>query len=350
MKGKAMTGQHVGIAGTGIYLPKGRMTAQQLAKATKGVWSESAVREKLGINQKTMPSDPKTDGTQEMGALAALDCLKNTGTDPKDIDVILCIGEEWKEYPLTTSALYIQDRIGAVNAWGIDVQNRCCTCVSAMKIAKDMLLADDEISTIMVAGGYRNGDFLDYTDRNMSMMYNLGAGGGAILLKKNYGKNLLLGSHILSDGSLARTAGVQIGGTAEPITIENLEEAKVSLRLFEPEKMKNRLNEVSARNWMTCIEKSLEKSHLTLSDLNYLAILHIKRSGHLGMLKDLGLSQEQSIYLEDYGHIGQIDQILSLHLALEQGKVKDGSVICMLAAGIGYVWAANIIKWGPEGI
>lgn len=65
------------------------------------------------------------------------------------------------------------------------------------------------------------------------------------------------------------------------------------------------------------------------------------------MLKSLGLTEDQSIYLEDYGHIGQIDQILSLHLALEQGKVKPGSVVCMLAAGIGYVWAANIIKWGP---
>jgi len=344
-----MTKHHVGIVGTGIYLPEGRMTAAEIAAQTKGVWSEDAIREKLGINVKTMPQDPVMDGTQEMGALAALDCLKNTGVDAKEIDVILCIGEEWKEYPLTTSALYIQDRIGAVNAWGIDVQNRCCTCVSAMKIAKDMMLADDEISTVLVVGGYRNCDFLDYTDRHMSMMYNLGAGGGAILLKKNYGKNLLLGSHILSDGSLARTAGVEIGGHTKPITCENLEEAKRSLRLFEPEKMKARLNEVSAQNWVTCIEKSLEKSRLALSDIDYLAILHIKRSGHLGMLKSLGLTEDQSIYLENHGHIGQIDQILSLHLALEKGKVKDGSVVCMLAAGIGYVWAANIIKWGPKG-
>ena len=46
------------------------------------------------------PTADKSDGTQEMGALAALDCLKNTGVDPKSIDVILCITEEWKEYPI----------------------------------------------------------------------------------------------------------------------------------------------------------------------------------------------------------------------------------------------------------
>jgi 3-oxoacyl-[acyl-carrier-protein] synthase-3 len=110
--------------------------------------------------------------------------------------------------------------------------------------------------------------------------------------------------------------------------------------------MKDRLNEVSMPIFMDCISKELEKSHLTLDNITYLAMLHIKRSGHHYMLDSLKLTDEQSIYLENYGHIGQIDQILSLHLAVNCGKVKDGSVICMLAAGIGYVWAANIIRWG----
>jgi len=335
---------NVGIVGLGIYIPEKVMTAAQISEATLGVWSEQAIIEKLGIVQKTIPSDE--DGTQEMGARAALDCLAKTGVDPSEIDVILCFGEEWKEYPLTTSALYIQDRIKAVNAWGVDVQNRCCTSVTALKMAKDMLIADDDIQTILVCGGYRNGDFVDFTDRNMSMMYNLGAGGAAILLKKNYNKNLLLGSHIIADGSLARTAGVEIGGTCRPITKDNVDEAYKSLRLMQPDVMKNRLNEVSQQNWLTCINRAFEKSKISKSELGYLAILHIKRSGHLGMLKDLGLTEDQSIYLENYGHIGQVDQILSLALALEKGKVVNGTVVCMLAAGIGYVWAANVIRWG----
>lgn len=335
---------NVGIAGTGIYIPDKYMTASEIAKTTNGVWSEEAVFQKLGIRKKPIPGD--MDGTQEMGAMAALDCLKNANIKAEEIDVVLCIGEEWKEYPLTTSALYIMGRIGAVNAWGIDVQNRCCTTVSALKIAKDMLVSDDSINTIMIAGGYRNGDFVDYTDKNMSMMYNLAAGGGAIILKKNYGKNLLLGSHIIGDGTLARAAGVEIGGITNPINSTNIEEASKSLRLMDPVGMKNRLNEVSMPNWYKCIDKAFEKSGIKKSELDYLAILHMKRSAHMDMLKELNLSEEQSIYLEDYGHIGQIDQILSLHLGLEQGKIKDGSVISMIAAGIGYVWAANVIKWG----
>ena len=335
---------NVGIVGTGVYLPKKIMTAAEIAAATGGTWSEDAVRSKLGINQKYIAGPD--EGTQEMGALAAIKCLENTGVDPKEIDLILCMGEEWKEYPLTTSALYIQDRIGAVNAWGIDVQNRCCTCVSAMKIARDMMVADDTINTVLIAGGYRNGDFVDYTDKDMSMMYNLSCGGGAILMKKNYGKNLLLGSKIIADGSLSRTAGVEIGGIAKPFTPENVDEGYRSLRLLDAKKMKDRLNIVSMPNWYRCIDESLAQAGLERKDIDYLDILHIKRSGHRGMLADLGLTEENTIYLEDYGHIGQVDQILSLELAIEQGKVKPGSVVCMIAAGIGYVWSANIIRWG----
>jgi len=335
---------NVGVAGLGIYIPESRMRATEISKATKGVWSEDAVINKLGIVQKPIPDE--NDGTQEMGAKAAIEALKDAKINASEIDVILCMGEEWKEYPLTTSALYIQDKIGAVNAWGIDVQNRCCSTVSALKMARDMLVADDEINVVMIVGGYRNGDLVDYTDTSASMLFNLSAGGGAIILKKNLAKNLLLGSHIKADGSFARDAGVEIGGINKPFTADNIAKGYRSLRLMNAEHMKNGLNAISMPNWYECIDSALAKSGLTRADIDYVALLHFKKSMHDIMLKDLGLSEDQSIYLSDYGHMGQIDQILSLKLALDAGKVVDGSNVLLVAAGIGYVWSASVIKWG----
>lgn len=341
-----MSMRTVGIVGTGIYIPETFMTAKEISESTHGTWTEDAVIHKLGFTKKPVPGPE--DGTQEMGVRAALDCLKRTGIDPLEIDVVLCMGEEWKEYPLTTSAIYIQEKIGATNAWGIDIQNRCCTTVTAMKIAKDMLVADESIQTIMICGGYRNGDFVDYSDKDMSMMFNLGAGAGAILLKADYPRNVLLESHIMSDGSMARDAGVEIGGIAKPITDENQKEAYKSLRLMDAEHMKNRLNDISMKNWMNCIDQAFSKSKVDKKELDYLAVLHFKASMHKHMLDLLGLNEEQSIYLSEYGHIGQVDQILSLHLAIESGKLKNGSVVSMIAAGIGYAWAANVIIWGER--
>jgi 3-oxoacyl-[acyl-carrier-protein] synthase-3 len=334
----------VGIVGTGIYIPEGRMTAKQISEATKGVWAEQAVIEKLGIREIVVPGP--NDGTQEMGVKAGLDALKNTGIDPKSIDLILCIGEEWKEYPLTTSGIYIQEQIGATNAWAIDVQQRCGTTVAAMKIAKDMMIADEDIKTVMIVGGYRNGDFIDFTDPSVSFMYNLSAGAGALIMKKNYGRNQLLGTHIVTDGTLARDAGVEYGGICKPINKDNADYAYKSLRVFHEKHMKDRLNEVSMTNWMHCINRAFEKSGMDICQLGYLAGLHFKRSMYESMVKELGLTMDQTIYLENYGHLGQVDQILSLHLALQQGKLKKGTIVSMIAAGIGYAWGANVIHWG----
>ena len=214
-----------------------------------------------------------------------------------------------------------------------------------MKMAKDMLLADNEMNMVLVCGGYRNCDLIDYTDKGLSFMYDLACGGGAILLKKNHGKNLLLGTHLMSDGSVVHTCGAKIGGIANPANAENVGELN-RLRLMDSAKMKGLLNTVSMPNWLHCIDEALRKSGMTRADIDFLDVLHMKRSGHLGLLAELGLSEDQSIYLEHYGHVGQIDQILELKLALDAGKVKEGSVVSMIAAGIGYTWAANVIRWG----
>jgi len=209
-----------------------------------------------------------------------------------------------------------------------------------------MMIADETLKTVMIVGGYRNGDFIDYEDSSVSFMYNLSAGAGAMLLKRDHPVNHILGTHIITDGSMARDAGVKYGGTAFPINESNLSIAYKSLKVFDEKHMKDRLNEVSMPNWFQCIDKAFEKSGVDKSELGFLCCLHFKRSMYEYMLQELKLTSDQSIYLEKFGHIGQIDQILLLHLAQQEGKLKPGTIISMIAAGIGYAWGANVIRWG----
>ncbi len=334
---------HVGITGIGVYIPEGRMSAEEIAEKTEGEWEPWAVKEKLGIKEKVVPGE--NDGTQAMGVAAAREAVESADVDPKDIDIVLGIGEEWKEYPLTTSSIYIQEQVGAKNAWAIDVQQRCGTTVAALKLAEDLLLGNQEYNKVLIAGGYRNIDLVDYSDPELSMMYNLAAAGGALIVEKNCKRNVLEGTHLISDGSMARDVGVKVGGVAEPATPENAEEA-YTLRMFDVEHMKTRLEEVSIDNWLYCIEQAFSKAGRSQEEMDYLAVLHFKPSMHEFLLDQLNLSSDQTTYLDNYGHTGQIDQILSLKLGLENGKVKPGSIISMISAGIGYAWAANVIKWG----
>ncbi|MDR2939281.1 MAG: 3-oxoacyl-ACP synthase [Clostridiales bacterium] len=331
----------VGIAGFGIYLPENIQTAEYISNKS-GIPLDVVVN-KFGINKKTVPGPE--DGTMEMGVKAALDCIKNTGTDPLNIDLIVCIGEEHKEFPLTTSGIYIQEKIGAKNAWAFDIAARCGTAIVALKTAKSLIESDPKINTALIVGGYRNGDFIDYENPRVSFMYDLAAGGGACLLKKDYGRNEILESSIITDGSFARDVGVIYGGTVNPVTSENAHLVYKSLDVMDSEHMKSGLAEKSMPNFVKVIRDCVKDSGYEMSDVSYLAMLHMKKSAHDGILKDLGLNSSSSIYLNDYGHLGQIDQILSTKLALEQNMLKDG-IMVWVSAGIGYIWDACAIKWG----
>lgn len=332
----------VGIVSIGTYLPEERMTGKQIAELS-GIPQE-IVESKMGIKQKPIPGEH--DHTAHMGTLAAKRAIAKAGIDPKEIDVVIYFGEEHKEYLLWTAGIKIQEEIGATNAYAFDIQQRCGTAVMAIKLAKDMMIADDHIHTVLLVGGYRNVDFIDYTNPRTRFMYNLAAGGGAILLKKGVEQNLVLESRIITDGSFSEDVAVPVGGTRSPLTPELLQERRFYLDVMDPEGMKERLEKKSMDNFIKVIRESVERSGYQVTDIDYLAILHMKRSAHDYVLNELGLSQEQSIYLEDYGHIGQIDQILSLELALEEGKVKAGDLIVFVSAGIGYAWDAVTIRWG----
>lgn len=342
----------VGLVGYGLYLPSTWMTAEALSEATEGRWAPNAIRDKLGFHRKPVPGPD--DGTQEMAVRAALDCLERCGDyDPNRIDLILCVGEEYKEYPLTTSGIYVQEKIGAHRAWAIDVQQRCNSTVAALRLAKAMIRSEPDIRSVLIVGGYRNGDLIDYRDNPASFMFNLGAGAGAFLVEGGLEKNLLLGNHIVTDGSLSRDTGVRYGGTVQPIEYlpdevldELRREGNRSLTVFDPPHMKSRLEEVSMPNWLTCLDRALEQSGATRADIGYLNLLHFKRSMYHHMLQTLELSESQSTYLEAYGHLGQVDQMLSLDEGLKRGRVKEGELMVMLAAGIGYVWGAQVVRWG----
>ncbi|ARU62888.1 hypothetical protein CBW65_19325 [Tumebacillus avium] len=332
----------IGIVSTGTYLPQTYQTSEEIAKLS-GLPQE-VIETKLGFSKKPVPGPD--DHTCQMGIRAAQQALKKGGVDPRTIDLVIYIGEEHKEYPLWTAGIKLQEAVGAVNAFAFDLQQRCGTMVLAIKVAKDMMTSDPEINTVLLAGGYRNGDFIDYTNPRTRFMYNLGAGGAAVILKKGHEQNLVLQSHILTDGSFSEDVAVVAGGTKHPITAEALEQRLNYLDVMDPAGMKARLEQKSMDNFLKVIHRSLEKSGYAAQDLGYLAILHMKRSAHQYVLRELGLQEEQSYYLSEYGHIGQCDQILSLELGLSSGRLRPGAVTVLVSAGIGYAWDACTVRWG----
>jgi len=345
-----MGGVKAGVVATAHYLPPDVMTSAEISEASGlPLW---VVEEKLGITRKHVAT-PDTH-PNEMAAIAARECIEKADIDPTEIDVLLCTTEEWKEYCLWTAGIDLAHEIGATNAWGMDLHMRCATTVSAIKMARSLMADDPDVNTVMIAGGYVVSRFIDFTNPRTSFLFNIGAGAGAMLVKRDWPFNRVLGSHLMSDGSMARHVIVPSSGTIHHPTDRAVAGGEFYFDLVEPDSMKNRLNEVSMGNWMHCVDEALRKSGArpdgmpyTRDDVGYLDMLLVKPSAHRDMLERLGLTEDRSTYLGSIGHIGEQDTIISIDEGLRTGALRDGDVVAMVGAGIGYVWAAGILHWGP---
>ena len=339
----------MGIVSTGTYFPATYITAEEIAEQSG--MPEWVVKEKLGIERKFI-ADPKVH-PNEMAAIAARKAIEKAGIDPLDIDVVLCTTEEWREYLLWTTAIDLAYEIGATNAWGIDVHTRCATTIAALKLAKGLMASDPTISTILIGGGYANSHFINFSDTDTSFLFNIGAGAGAMIVKRDWLENQVLGMHLIADGSVSRNVIVPASGTIQHPTDEAVSAGGYKFRIVEPEAMKAHLGEVSIRNWLACVDKSLEMSvnksdgsPFTRADIDFFNMTLVKPSAHQEMLGHLGLTEEQSVYLSSVGHIGEQDAIINIEAGIEQGRLNPGNTMAIIAAGIGYVWAGAIVQWG----
>lgn len=327
------------LQGLGVYLPVPRMSSAEIAAAS-GL-PEWVVRDKLGIHQK--PVAGPDDHPARMGGWAAAQALKDASLEATQLEVVISITDEHKDYPVWTSAPLIAQMVGADRAWCFDLNQKCASFVTALAVAEGLFASRPEVQNILIAGGYRNGDLIDFSDEAVRFMYDLAAGGAAAVLRREGGGLKLLASSLKTDPTLANTVRVPVGGTVTPLNSANADQYK--LRVAEPELMKTRLEQVSMPGFMEVIQGALGQAGYTAADLDYLALLHMKPSAHKAMLEGLGLSESQTIYLSEYGHLGQLDPILSLKLAKEAGKIGVGSLVALATAGVGYHWGAAVLRW-----
>jgi 3-oxoacyl-[acyl-carrier-protein] synthase-3 len=331
-----------GILSLATYVPRAYHDADYIAARCET--PAEIIRTKLGWYQKNVPGPG--DGTVAMGVKAARKALYYAKLDPSDIDLVIWSGEEIKEYRSWPAGPKVQKELSLNKAWSFDMQQRCGTTLVAMKLARDMIRSDNRINTVLIASGYRNSDLIHYPNPRVRWMYYLAAGGAACIVQRNCPRNRILEGHFISDGTFAWDVYVPQGGSAEPVTPEGLREGKQYLDVMDPEGMKARLDKLSLRNWLACIDRALEKSGYRRKDIDYLATLLVKRSAHDYLMEQLGLDPGQTRYLAEFGHHGQNDQILSLELAIEEGRLKAGDLVLMISAGIGYAWDALTLRWG----
>ncbi len=329
----------VSLAATAAYLPEHWMTAAEVGERS-GI-PEAVIVEKFGLRGKHIAATD--EHVSDLSVRAANALLEESGVDPGEIDVVMYYGSMWKDYSVWQAAPWIAHRIGASRAYAVEYDNVSCGTPVALRIARDMLLAEDELRTILVVAACRESYLLDYENERSRFMFNFGDGAVAGLLVKDGGRNELLGCHGVTDGAFSLQVKVPSGGSVSPNGGYRF------LDVQDPAVMKSGLDKVSLGNFVLAARGALERSGgATFDDIGYVCGIHMKPSMHRALLAELGVDESRAAYLDDTGHMSGVDSLLALDRAARAGELRDGELVLLLAAGTGYTWAASVVRWGDD--
>lgn len=304
---------------------------------------QDVIEKKMGIIKKCRA--PLDCHPSQMAINAAKMALE--GIDPDSIDLVIWTGSEYKDYHVWSAGIFVQRELGLRKAWAFDMAARCSSNVVGLKIAKNMMMADRKIKRVLLCGGHRTGDLVNYKDPTSRFLYNLSDGGAAMVVERSDKEefNPILEASILTDGDFSLDVIIPGGGTKKR-SRDGLEEFDTYLTCPDIQGMRERLADRSIENFLHVIKESATES--MDKPIDYLALLHMKKSAHDAIVDGLELKAEQSIYLDHYGHFGAPDQVLSLGLAERRGFLKKGDHVNLASAGIGYTWSALSLRWDGD--
>ena len=199
----------ISLAATASYLPERWMTAAELGE--RSAIPEQVIVEKFGLRGKHIAAED--EHVSDLSVRAAERLLAEAGVDPEAIDVVMYYGSMWKDYAVWQAAPWIAHRLGCTRAYAVEYDNVSCGTPVALRLARDMLLAEDELKTILVVAACRESYLLDYANERSRFMFSFGDGAVAGLLVRDSVENELLGCHAITDGSLALQVKVPRGGS-----------------------------------------------------------------------------------------------------------------------------------------
>ena len=356
------------VTGIGTYVPDVVVTGEEIASAS-GI-PEHVVVEKMGLREKRVcPSDD--DHATDMSATAARTALADADLDPGDVELVLYHGSEYKDHVVWSAAANVAERIGAENAYATESYTLCAGAPIALRQVAAQIRAGDVDRALLVSAS-REEDLVNYENERSSFMFNFGSGASAMVVERadsqpttdtdagasadaatlasERARALVRESAAVTDGSFSMDVVMPAGGSKHPPSRETVDadEPMHTLDVPDPDGMKERLGDVSLRNYLDVADDALTKSGYDRDDVDFVAVTHMKRSFHEYLLSELGVDPStDSYYLDEYGHVQSVDQALAVEEALDATppRLEAGDVVLFLAAGTGYTWAATVLEW-----
>ncbi|MGI5876050.1 MAG: beta-ketoacyl-ACP synthase III [Dethiobacteria bacterium] len=326
-------GEKVAIVSTGRALPAGKITNIDLEKIVET--SDEWIRTRTGVRERRMLSGEETNTS--LSVKAAQIALERAGLTPEDIDLLI-VATVTADLTLPSAACLIQAQLNASNAAAFDLAAGCTGFLYGLNIAEQYLKMD-AAKNVLLVGVDTLSPIIDWQDRNTCVLF--GDGAGAVVLQKAEGDRGILASKMYSDGSKANLLYIPAGGSRLPPSKKTIQERQHYVKMNGPEIFK------FAVKVMT--ESTLHVLNMcgkTPQDLDFL----LPHQANIRIIelacKKLGLKSEQVLVnIQRYGNMSSAAIPVLLDEALQDGKIKSGDLLALVAFGAGLTWGSAVLRW-----
>ena len=324
---KKITAAITGVQG---FVPEEVLSNEDLAKIVDT--SDEWITSRTGIKERRILRD---GASSDLAAEAVKGLLAKTNTAPEEIDLVV-LATVTPDYPFPSTANVLCDKTGMVNAWGFDLIAACSGFIYALSTGAQFI-ETGKYKKVIVVGVDKMTSILDYQDRTTCVIF--GDGAGAVLLEPNEEGLGVLDFILRSDGSGRQYLIQPAGGSANPPSIETVEN-----RMHFVKQEGKQVFKFAVTNMAEVSAEIMEKNNLKSEDVDWL----VPHQANLRIIdataERMGLPKEKvMINIQKYGNTTA--GTLPLCLWDWEKQLKKGDNIILAAFGGGFTWGAVYVKW-----
>lgn len=320
------------ITGLASYIPDSILDNEMLSKMvdTNDEW----ITTRVGVKERRILRDPDK-GSSYMGIKAVNKMLAETGTNPQDIDLLICATSN-PDYRFPSTASVIAHGCGLDRAYAYDIQAACAGFLVALQDAR-AYISSGIYKKIVVVAAEKMSSMTDYQDRATCPLF--GDAAACMLVEPTEEPVGIIDAEFHIDGSGLPHLLMKAGGSARPTSQETLD-----AREHYVYQEGRAVYRAAVLSMLTSTQNVMKRNNLTGNDIDFL----VPHQANLRIIEAISKRIEVPndkvlINIEYRGNTSAAS--IPLCLDENRNRLHKGDKIVMTAFGAGFTWGAMYLIW-----